>query len=63
MKICKDCQEPKFNFQMYKFSYSLDGIPFSSNSKRLKICKKCFKSKVFELAKKIYHDEKNNNNI
>jgi hypothetical protein len=45
MKICIQCKEPKFKFQMEKFTYySAIGGSFTE---RLKVCKKCFKEYIY----------------
>ena len=54
MKICKECKEPKFNFQMYKFSYTVATIiTRQPTSTRLKYCKKCVQNKIFNLLKSL----------
>lgn len=53
MKICKKCNEPKFEIQMKKYKYALRDFRSINFSDPTGICKKCFDDLVFELTKRI----------
>lgn len=56
MKVCNECKEPKFNFQMEKISYP-SWTEFSF-VRTLPICRSCFGQKVFELKRDIANNKK-----